>query len=154
MPDTSQQLRELISGPVAAYGLDLESVEQRRVGNRMQVRVAVDRDGGVDLDTVAELSREISELLDAHEAMLPHAYVLEVGSPGVDRPLSLPRHWRRSVGRLVKVATGEATFIGRVRHAGDESATLTVAGEDVLVVYGDVARAVVQVELNPPKGNE
>nr|MDT0666278.1 ribosome maturation factor RimP [Micromonospora sp. DSM 115978] len=72
-----------------------------KAGARSVVRVVVDRDGGIDLDAVAEASRLVSAVLDEGRGPLPGAYVLEVTSPGVDRPLTRPRHWQRAVGRLV-----------------------------------------------------
>jgi len=83
--------------------MDLESVRVGSAGRRRLLRVIVDADGGVSLDGIALVSREVSARLDATGAMGEAPYTLEVSSPGVDRPLTLPRHWRRAVGRLVRV---------------------------------------------------
>ena len=91
-----------------AQGLDLEDVVVTPAGKRRLLRVVVDQDGGVDLDTVAGVSTAVSATLDESDAMGGAPYVLEVTSPGVDRPLTAPRHWRRNRDRLVKVATAEA----------------------------------------------
>ena len=95
--------RSALEQPLAELGVDVESVEVQKAGRRHVVRIVVDRDGGVDLDLVAEVSRRASELLDSPSLsdLLTGAFVLEVTSPGVDRPLTQPRHWRRAVGRLV-----------------------------------------------------
>jgi len=103
---TAQHLLEVLAPVVSATGHDLEDVNVTSAGRRSLVRVVVDADGGVDLDAVAEVSRVVSEALDADAPGGPAfagPYVLEVTSPGVDRPLTEPRHWRRAVGRLVQV---------------------------------------------------
>jgi ribosome maturation factor RimP len=82
------------------------------------VRIAVDSDAGVDLDAVAELSRKISTGLDEAEAggdeLIAGEYELEVGSPGVDRPLTEARHWRRNIGRLVEVRVSGQPVTARI----------------------------------------
>jgi ribosome maturation factor RimP len=96
-------LERLLEPVVRAAGLDLESVRVGSAGRRRLLRVVVDADGGVDLDNIALVSREASARLDDTGAMGEASYTLEVSSPGVDRPLTQPRHWRRAVGRLVRV---------------------------------------------------
>lgn len=101
------QARELIEPVLGAAGYDLEDLKVRQLGRRHQLQITVDGDGGVTLDTIADLSRAVADRLDAAEesgeVIFPGEYQLEVSSPGVDRPLTLPRHWRRAVGRLVAV---------------------------------------------------
>jgi ribosome maturation factor RimP len=137
--------------PVEALGVDLESVEIQKAGRRHVVRVIVDRDGGVDLDLVAEVSRCVSEVLDSPglEAVLPGPFVLEVSSPGVDRPLIEERHWRRNVGRLVKVSLASGDdVVGRVTAAPIDGAVVLAADSgDITVPLGDVSLALVQVEF-------
>ena len=105
------RLRDVIEPLARSAGYDLEDLSVVRMGRRHVVRVTVDRDGGVGLDAVAELSRDISHGLDDAESaageFIAGEYQLEVSSPGTDRPLTEPRHWRRNVGRLV---TGEARW--------------------------------------------
>src|SRR5690348_729656 len=107
MPEPSAsraRLVQLLAPAVEATGHDLEDLTVSPAGRRKVVRVVVDKDGGITLDDVAEVSRVVSDLLDSPEGeeLLAGAYTLEVTSPGVDRPLTEARHWRRSVGRLVK----------------------------------------------------
>jgi ribosome maturation factor RimP len=147
---------QVLTPVVTAQGLDLEDVEVTQAGRRSVVRVLVDKDGGVTLDDVADVSRAVSDALDALDeaepSLLSGAYVLEVGSPGVDRPLVLPRHWRRNVGRLVKATLRDgSTVTGRVRSAAateDGAAVLDVDGTEREVSYAEVQRALVQVEFN------
>lgn len=138
-----------LSGPLAAMGLDVEAVEVTPAGKRRVLRVAVDKDGGVTLDDVAEATKEISRVLDDSDVMGEMPYLLEVTSRGVDRPLTLPRHWRRNAGRLVKVTLVEGGDVtGRVVDSDDEAARLDVEGETHEVKYADVAKATVQIEFN------
>src|SRR5437868_3618110 len=95
-------LMKLLGPVVGAEGLDLEDITIMKAGKRRLVRVIVDRDGGVTLNDVADVSRAVSETLDADSEMGESPYTLEVSSPGVDRPLTEPRHWRRAAKRLVK----------------------------------------------------
>jgi len=105
--DTTDRLAGLLAGPIEALGLDLEAVDLSKAGKRSVLRVAVDKDGGVDMDDIASATSEVSRVLDDSDVMGKSPYTLEVSSPGVDRPLTLPRHWRRNVSRLVKVTLSE-----------------------------------------------
>ena len=141
-----------LSAPLADLGVDLEDVEVAKAGRRHVVRVVIDRDGGVDLDLVAQVSQRVSELLDAPplDSTIDGAFVLEVTSPGVDRPLSLPRHWRRARTRLVQATMADGTQVdGRIADVpDDETVVLTIDGDSRDIRLGDVTRAIVQVEFN------
>jgi ribosome maturation factor RimP len=140
-----------LADPLRALGLDIEAVEITPAGKRRILRVAVDQDGGVTLDDVAAATREVSQVLDASDVMGEQPYTLEVTSRGVDRPLTLPRHWRRNAGRLVKVTTtGGEVLTGRILDADDESAELDVSGKKRRLEYADVAKALIQIEFNRP----
>jgi ribosome maturation factor RimP len=143
---TSSRVRPLLEPVVTAAGYDLEDVSVTAAGRRSVLRVVVDRDGGVDLDAVAEVSRAVSEALDGTDQLGASPYVLEVTSPGVDRPLTAPRHWRRNIGRLVRA--GERT--GRVVATDDAGVTLEVDGETEQVRYDDLGEGHVQVEFSRP----
>lgn len=154
-PATSRaRLLQLLAPAVEATGHDLEDVSVSPAGRRKLVRVVVDAqegtDGGITLDDVAEVSRVVSDLLDTPqgEELLAGAYTLEVTSPGVDRPLTQPRHWRRSVGRLVKAKLSDATVTGRVLEADEAQVVLDVDGTRQVVLYGEVVSAQVQVEFS------
>lgn len=145
---TRDRLQGVLAEPVAALGLDLEGVEVTFAGKRSVVRVAIDKDGGVDMDAVAEATRAISAALDASDAMGNGSYTLEVGSPGVDRPLTLPRHWRRNAGRLVKVTLRDGSeVLGRIGESDDLAVSLDVDGATQSLSYADVAKARVQIEF-------
>lgn len=146
---TRARIAEELTGPLAGLGLDIEAVELSPAGKRRVLRVAVDQDGGVRDQDLVEASRVASEVLDGSDAMGETPYTLEVTSPGVDRPLTLPRHWRRNAGRLVKVTLGDGQDLaGRIGASDETRVTLDVAGEQRTLDYGDIAKAVVQIEFN------
>jgi ribosome maturation factor RimP len=146
--DTKDRLAEELTSPIAALGLDLEAVDLSSAGKRRILRVAVDKDGGVTLDDVADATREISRVLDETDLMGQQAYTLEVSSPGTERPLTLPRHWRRNTGRLVKVTFGEGEpLTGRITETDDDGAVLDVNGTERRLEYAEVKKAKIQIEF-------
>lgn len=151
------RLREVVEAVVTRAGYDLEDLTVVAAGRRRLLRVVIDRDAGVDLDDAAAMSREISaelDELDAADPMGAAAYTLEVTSPGIGRPLSLPRHFRRARGRLLAITTQDgSTMLGRVRRAGDDGVDLLVgrSGTDPLTLtYPAIVKARVEVEFNAP----
>ena len=148
---------------VGDAGYDLEELVVTPAGRRSVVRVVVDRDEGVTLDGIAEISRALSEVLDRNDdGMGRTPYVLEVTSPGVDRPLTEPRHWRRNTGRLVTVTVGPAgsrdEVTGRITALDDAGVTLAVEARGKpgakkrpptprLVPWAEVGSGRVQVEF-------
>jgi ribosome maturation factor RimP len=148
-------LRGVIEPVVAQANLDLEDLAVSRAGRRYVVRVIVDGDGGVNLDEIAELSRGVSAAIDEAEQAgggfaakeLAGPYQLEVSSPGTDRPLTEPRHWRRNIGRLVSVKAGERSLTGRVAEVDAESVTLDVNGRPERVPMGQLGAGRVQLEF-------
>lgn len=115
-PEEQERLERLADHVVRAGGMDLESLRVTPAGRRRVLKVVVDADGGPGLDEMAEISRALSAELDASNAMGDSPYTLEVSSPGVNRPLTQPRHWQRAIGRLVRVplaAPGSAPGSGR-----------------------------------------
>jgi ribosome maturation factor RimP len=149
---TRSRLAEVLTEPLAATGLDVEAIELTPAGKRRLLRVAVDRDGGVTLDDIAEATKEVSRVLDGpdgSDVMGEQPYTLEVTSPGTDRPLTHPRHWRRNQGRLVKVTlVGGRTVTGRIIESDDTRAVLDVDGSRDEVGYADVTKAKIQIEFN------
>jgi len=179
-------------GPIGELGLIIEDVAVTPAGKRRLVRIWLDRDlAGLDvddqtsvveplsLDEVADATRAISVALDESDAAGEMPYVLEVGSAGVDRPLTTPRHFRRNVTRLVEIhrvrgsedtqnpegtpSAGDAdsaSVTGRLIAAGPTHATVLVAAtkhepqNELLIPYGDISRAQVQVEFSRPTTDE
>jgi ribosome maturation factor RimP len=132
--------------------MDLESVRVTAAGRRRLLRVVVDSDRGVSLDDAAAVSRTLSAALDSVAVMGDFPYTLEVSSPGVDRPLTDPRHWRRAAGRLVRVAvTDSGVITGRVVSADTEGVTLDVDGTRRRFRYSALGAGAVQVEFGHPQ---
>jgi ribosome maturation factor RimP len=147
-PVDDKRLAGLIRPVVTAAGMDLESVRASVAGRRRLLRIIVDSDSGVSLDDAAHISRDISAALDATDVMGETPYTLEVSSPGVDRPLTEPRHWRRAAGRLVKVkVASEGTLQGRVRQADDAGVTFDADGAPREFAYDVLGPGTVQVEF-------
>ena len=146
MSMSQDSLLAVVEPVVVAAGLDLEELVLRPAGRRTSVVVVVDGDT-VDSDVIADVSRELAVMLDDSGVTGEQAYTLEVTSRGVDRPLTLPRHWRRNTGRLVKVALTDGEVVaGRLQSADDTSAVIG----DLRIDFAEVARAVVEIEFNPP----
>ena len=139
----TDRLEQLAERCVTALGLDLEAVELSTAGSRRVLRIAVDADGGVPIDAITQATRELSKSLDDSDVMGAQPYTLEVTSRGVDRPLTLPRHWRRNVGRLVVAELADGSRVkGRITSAtADDAVDLTVDGEPRRIPISDVATA-------------
>jgi len=165
-PARAGRILEDLTPAVAALDLVVEDVTVMPAGKRRLVRVLVDRDlkdldasdttspvTPLDLDQIADATRVVSERLDTSDAMGEQPYVLEVSSPGTDRPLTEPRHFRRNVGRLLAVRTqaGEQ-LTGRLVEAGADGIRLEIDGVPAgrTLTYAECARAQVQVEFNRP----
>ena len=149
----TDSLETLVESTVTSLGLDLEALDLTPAGNKRVLRIAVDRDGGVGIDHITDATRALSEVLDASDVMGEQPYTLEVTSRGVDRPLTLPRHWRRNEGRLVRLrlagddVVDEASVDGRI-GASDDTGVEIVGRTTTRYAYTDITSALVQVELN------
>ena len=143
------RISSLLEPVASSLGLDLDEVELRGKGERRTLMIAVDRDGGVGIDQVAEATRAISAALDQSDVMGESRYTLEVASRGVDRPLLLPRHWRRNTGRAVAVDLTEGErFEARIGDSDETGVDLVIKGDTIRYPYDEIAKAVVQIELN------
>lgn len=132
---------------VTASGLDLEEVELTPAGRRTILRVILDGDD-MTLDDVAGVSREISALIDSGPEFGESSLTLEVTSRGVDRPLTLARHWRRNQGRLVAVTLNNGEKItGRISSSDDSSVVLVVDGSETSLAFADISKARIEVEF-------
>jgi len=149
------RIADIIRPVVAAAGMDLESVRVSAAGRRRLLRVVVDSDQGVSLDDAAAISRQLSAALDTVAVMGDFPYTLEVSSPGVDRPLIDPRHWRRAVGRMVQVTVNDAgasgPVSGRVVAADTDGVTLDVGGTRRRFGHRALGVGAVQVEFGHPQ---
>lgn len=156
---TRARIEAGLTDPLAALGLDLEAVELSKAGQRRVLRIAVDSETGVTLDEISAATKEIDDFLESSNVMGSEPYMLEVTSRGVDRPLTLPRHWRRNAGRLVKATLVEGGEVeARIGDSDDEGVTLLEDKRaskgakpkivETRVAYADIAKARVQIEFN------
>lgn len=147
------QISELVTPGVSDQGFYLEDVHVATPGSHRIVTCIVDGDASLNLDQVTSVSRVISELLDEAAFMGETPFTLEVTSPGVDRPLTQPRHFAKNVDRLLKVIKVDGTeVIGRILSNSDQDVTLSVSAKkeitEVVVMLEDIKRAVVEIEFN------
>ncbi|MEV0246081.1 ribosome maturation factor RimP [Nocardia sp. NPDC050712] len=173
---TEERVSQLVAGLVERRGFDLEGVEISTAGQQTEagdpgqyrVKIVIDSDAAVDLDAIAGVSSEVSEVLDAAGDFGETAYLLEVTTPGITRPLTADRHWRRAQGRKVRIKlrngadspdpAGAAKFEARAGALDGEKIALVLGGKAkphlVTVALADIAEAVVQVEFNQPGAAE
>ncbi|MGW0035862.1 ribosome maturation factor RimP [Gordonia sp. NPDC003376] len=162
------RVRDLVEGIVTSCGLDLEDVVVTTSGGQDEIVLVVDRDGGTDLDLLGDLTREINDVLDAHPDVSEDAYTLEITSPGIGRPLTLPRHWRRAQGRKVRIdltgidLTGDADrkvtddkrITGRIGTITDDAVEIVSNNKGRIgmrtVPFDTIAAAVVEVDFSRP----
>ena len=149
----SDKITELVQPAVEQAGFFLEDVHVVSPGKHRIITCIVDGQTPLNLDQVTSVSRDISELLDGADFMDDTAFTLEVTSPGVDRPLTLPRHWQKNLNRLVKVVKVDGSVVnGRITTIEDANIVLL---EDVkgktkehTLSLNDVKRATVEIEFN------
>ena len=149
-------LNDVVESVLVRRDIDLEEIHQTKAGSRTLVRITVDGDGaeghGLTLDDVAAASQEISRALDDSGVMGERAYVLEVGTRGVDKPLTKPAHWRRNIGRLVKITRRDGDpIVARIQWVGEDEVRLS---DDITIAFDQVTKAVVQVEMNRDEDKE
>jgi len=149
----TQEITDLISRAVTEAGYFLEEVHVASPGSHRIVTCVVDGQSPLNLDQVTVISRTISELLDAADFMGETPFTLEVTSPGVDRPLTQPRHWRKNLTRLIKVTLNDGyVTTGRLAEFDENNAKLieNIKGriKEHTVAFADIKRAVVEIEFN------
>lgn len=140
------EAEELVRPVVEAAGLELWDVTFRLESGRRVLRVVVDREGGVDIDTISATSERVSRRLDLEGFAGDETYALEVSSPGLERSLRAPEHFRRSIGARVRLKTvepvdGRRTHEGVLDAADDDGVVLDVDGSSVRVPYAGIASA-------------
>jgi ribosome maturation factor RimP len=147
------QISELVTPAVSDLGFYLEDVHVATPGSHRIVTCIVDGDASLNLDQVTSVSRVISELLDEAAFMGETPFTLEVTSPGVDRPLTQPRHFAKNISRLLKIIKLDGSEVtGRILSNTDTDVTLTVTVKketrEEVITLADIKRAVVEIEFN------
>ncbi len=153
MPDVVEQIRQILDSILESMGLSLWDLEFQKQGQKWLLRVYIDREpGGVTLDDCETVSRDLGAALDV-EDMIPHAYTLEVSSPGLDRALTKPEHFVRFTGSMIKVKTyqpvnGQKVFRGKLIGMGDGTADIGLeTGEVMEIPLSNIAKASLEVEF-------
>ncbi|CAN2207941.1 ribosome maturation protein RimP [Candidatus Nanopelagicaceae bacterium] len=147
------QIAELITPALQQAGYFLEDVNLVTPGNHRIVTVIVDGESALNLDQVTVASKLVSELMDEASFMGETPFTLEVTSPGIDRPLTLPRHFAKNITRLLKVTKTDGIVVtGRITANTDSDVTLSVVEKketkEVVIALADIKRAVVEIEFN------
>ncbi|HET6420352.1 MAG TPA: ribosome maturation factor RimP [Geobacteraceae bacterium] len=153
----SEKIKDIADRILSSLGMDLVDIEYKREGRQMVLRFYIDKAGGVTLDDCAEVSRELSAILDV-EDMIPGKYVLEVSSPGLNRPLKKESDYLRYIGRLVKIKTFELladeagnkrkTFLGELTGIREGVVTIRLLeGQNAEIPLDKVAKANLEFEF-------
>lgn len=146
----ANNLTELLGPVITKAGFVLEEITVTPVGKRRLVAVVIDREeSNPSLDEVTVVSKEVSAILDNYSQMGEMPFTLEVTTPGIDKPLVLPRHWKKNIGRLVKITpTQGEKYIARIQSFADDKVTLESKNESSVVPLSDIAKAQIEVEFN------
>lgn len=140
----NEEISAAIRPIIEATGNYLEELTITSAGKVKILTVIIDSDNHLNLDQVTAVTKEISEIIESLEGLGDGAFTLEVTSPGIDRPLTKPRHWRKNLDRLVKITmTGGQEITGRIGEATDS----TVLVDLQKVSFEDIKRAVLEIEF-------
>jgi len=145
-------LTGLIDPVVKAAGVELDDIEVGKMKGKILLRVYIDREGGVTIDDCELVSREIEAVLDVEDP-IPYSYVLEVSSPGLDRPLKKPKDFKRFSGKKVRLVTKEPVekqnfFIGEIEFASDDNVVILLPRDrKITIPYENISRARLEVEV-------
>ena len=146
----ASNITELLNPAVTRAGFVLEEVTVTPVGKRRLISVVVDCENrNPSLDEVTVVSKEVSAILDTYSQLGEMPFTLEVTTPGIDRPLTELRHWKKNVGRLVKITPhmGEK-YVSRIKEVLAREVILENKGKEVTVAFSDISRAQIEVEFN------
>jgi ribosome maturation factor RimP len=146
----ASNITELLNPAVTRAGFVLEDVTVTPVGKRRLISVVVDCENrNPSLDEVTVVSKEVSAILDTYTQLGEMPFTLEVTTPGIDRPLTELRHWKKNVGRLVKITphTGEK-YVSRIKEVLAREVILENKGKEETLAFSDISRAQIEVEFN------
>jgi len=151
MADIKEKITELASSVAAQYAFEIVGVELAGSSKKLLIRIFIDKENGVTLDDCREFSRSLSALLDVEDPV-PTAYVLEVSSPGLDRPLKALKDFQRSIGKLVRIITRskideQNVFTGRLTSLEGENITLSFDDKEIKIPFDQISKARLEIEL-------
>lgn len=141
----TQEVTDLVAPILEEMGYELVDVAWVMKSGRWVLQLFIDKEGGVTIDDCAAVSGEIGDLIDVRD-IIPHGYVLEVSSPGLDRPLKKLKDFRGAIGRKVKIRTarpkeGRRNFTGRLERVEEDVITLLVDGTEQSFVLEELEKA-------------
>ncbi len=152
LEELAGKIRELIEPAIDSMGAELDDMELGRMKGKILLRVYIEKQGGVSIGDCERVSREIATVLDVEDPF-PGAYVLEVSSPGLDRPLRKPRDFIRFSGKKIRVVTNEPVdkqtfFVGKIENATDEDVMLVLQKDrKITISYNNISKARLEVEV-------
>ena len=150
--DLKDEIRKVIEPVISALGIEIDDIEFGQMKGRSLLRVFIDKDGGVTIADCERVSRDIEAVLDVEDP-IPYSYVLEVSSPGLDRPLRSREDFKRYSGRIARIVTldpieNQNVFVGKLVEAGDiDVALLLENNKKVAINYDNISRAKLEVEV-------
>ena len=145
MATLEQNLQEILQGAVEDLGCELWGIECQRAGRFMTVRLFIDKEGGVTVDDCADVSRQVSAILDVEDP-ISDKYNLEVSSPGLDRPLFTLPQFERYIGQDIAVhlripVMERRKWQGKLERIENDMVTLIVDGQEQVLVFGNIQKA-------------
>jgi ribosome maturation factor RimP len=151
MEDTKKKITELAGSVALQHTVEIVDIELGGSSRKPLIRIFIDKENGVSLDDCGKFSRALSALFDVEDP-IPTAYILEVSSPGLDRPLKRVRDFERSVGKLVKIITrekieGQNIFTGRISGVEGGTITLSSEGRELEIPFDQISKARLEMEL-------
>ena len=139
-----EEIAAAITPAIESLGFYLEDLNITSAGRRSMLTVIVDGDTHLTLDQVTSVTKAIGEIVENIQSLGQTPFTLEVTSPGIDRPLTKPRHWKKNIDRLVKVVLQDTSEVkGRIKDSNKETATI----DDKLIKFTDIKRATLEVEF-------
>jgi ribosome maturation factor RimP len=147
-----EKVRGIIEPVINSIGIELDDFEINKMKGKALIRVFIEKEGGTTIDDCTRVSREIEAVLDVEDP-IPYSYVLEVSSPGLDRPLKEPRHFMKYAGKTVRVVTHkpvdkETFFVGKLLNADDKEIVLLLKKDrKITVPYENISKARLEVEI-------
>ena len=145
MATLEQNLQEMLQGAVEDLGCELWGIECQRAGRFMTVRLFIDKEGGVTVDDCADVSRQVSAILDVEDP-IADKYNLEVSSPGLDRPLFTLLQFERYIGQDIAVhlripVMERRKWQGKLERIENDMVILIVDGQEQVLVFGNIQKA-------------
>ena len=143
-----EDISAAVTPALSALGFYLEDVTITSAGRRSMITIIVDGDTHLSLDQVTSATKAIGEIVEGLQSLGDTPFTLEVTSPGLDRPLTKPRHWRKNIDRLVKVVSLDGSVVnGRIKSATETDVLI----DDVSIEFSAIKRATLEVEFKQGK---